>query len=481
MRRSRKAKIIATLGPSSNSLEMIEKLVLAGADVFRLNFSHGAHAEHRERMDIIREVERKHKRPLGVLMDLQGPKLRVGKFGEGRIRLEKGDNFRLDLSDAPGGQERVNLPHPEIFAAIKVGTNLLLDDGKINLKVTAFGKDWADTEVLVGGALSNHKGLNVPNVILPLSPLTDKDRADLEYGLEIGADWVALSFVQRPEDVIEARRLIAGRAALLSKLEKPSAIDFLQQIIDHSDAVMVARGDLGVEVPPQTVPTLQKRIIRQCRAAGKPVVVATQMLDSMVSAPTPTRAEASDVATAVYDGADAVMLSAETAAGQFPLEAVTIMDRIIEQVEGDEQYHRMIEASRDTPMETDADAISAAARQAANSLKARAVVTYTSSGSTAYRAARERPDMPILCLTSDLSVARRMSLVWGLHTVRCKEISTFSEMVKKACRIAKREELATEPEDRLVITAGVPYGTPGTTNILRIARVCEGQLDDPVE
>lgn len=299
MRRSRKAKIIATLGPSSNTSEDIEKLVIAGADVFRLNFSHGAHEEHKARIGIIRALEEKHNRPLGVLMDLQGPKLRVGQFAEGRIRLERGQTFRLDLSDEPGSEERVNLPHPEIFKALKIGTNLLLDDGKLHLCVTKFGEDWAETEVIVGGPLSNHKGLNVPNVILPLSPLTEKDLKDLEFGLEVGVDWVALSFVQRPEDVQEARRLINGKAALLSKLEKPSAIDYLEEIIEHSDAVMVARGDLGVEVPPETVPIIQKRIIRSCRLAGRPVVVATQMLDSMVTAPTPTRAEASDVATAI--------------------------------------------------------------------------------------------------------------------------------------------------------------------------------------
>ncbi len=468
MRRHRNAKILATLGPATSSVEAVEALVRAGADIFRLNFSHGKHEEHRARYDVIREVERLVGRPLGILMDLQGPKLRVGDFEDGRVELTNGQAFRLDLDPALGTIDRVCVPHPEIFAAIRVGTELLMDDGKIRVRVEEHSTDFAQTRVLVGGPLSNHKGLNVPGEVLPISALTDKDRRDLQFGLDLGVDWVGLSFVQRPEDVAEARKLVAGRAAIISKLEKPSALDFLDEIVELSDAIMVARGDLGVETPAETVPIAQKRIVAACRHAGKPVVVATQMLESMISSPTPTRAEASDVATAIYDGADAVMLSAETAVGKYPLEAVSIMDKIIHRVEEDDTYRRIMAAQLEQPENTAADAICAAARQVAATINAKSIVTFTSSGSTTLRAARQRPNMPILCLTSDLGVARRLAMVWGAHCVPTEDIASFSEMVAMACRVAKDEDIA-QPGERVVIIAGVPFGTPGSTNILRIA------------
>lgn len=472
MRRNRNAKIIATLGPASSTPEALEALFLAGADMFRFNFSHGSHAEHKARLDVLRELEKTTGRPIGALMDLQGPKLRLGKFvGEG-VRVTAGDTFRLDLSPEVGSATRATLPHPEIFAALTDGTELLVDDGKVRLRVESHGLDFALTRVITGGLLSTHKGVNVPDVVLSISPLTDKDRRDMEAGLEMGFDWVALSFVQRPEDVAEARRLIGGRALLLSKLEKPSAIGFLDEIVALSDAVMVARGDLGVEVPTEDVPILQKRIVSTCRRLGKPVVVATQMLDSMIHAPTPTRAEASDVATAIYDGADAVMLSAETAVGDYITESVAIMDRIIGRVERDDAYRRIVDAAREEPEHTAADAISAAARQVAHTLDAAAIVTYTASGSTTRRAARERPEVPILSLTSDILVARQMALVWGVHSVIARDITNFADMVRVACRIARREAFA-DTGDTIIITAGVPFGTPGTTNALRIAQLTE--------
>jgi pyruvate kinase len=467
------------LGPASSTPQAIETLFLAGADVFRLNFSHGTHADHQARYDAIRALEKKVGRPIGVLADLQGPKLRVGKFKTGKIRLENGAPFRLDLSEEPGTTERAPLLHPEVFAALTAGTDLLLDDGKLKLRVEKCGGDHAETRVVVGGELSNHKGVNVPGVILPISPLTDKDKRDLAFAVDMGVDWVALSFVQRPTDVIEARKLInvrvGNRVRLLSKLEKPSAIDHLEEIIELSDAVMVARGDLGVECPAEMVPILQKRIVKACRCAGKPVVVATQMLDSMVHSPSPTRAEASDVATAVYDGADAVMLSAETASGEFPLEAVTIMDRIIDRVEKDDQYRVITEASRSRPENTTRDAISAAARQVAHTLGAAAIVTYTSSGSTTLRASRERPEQPVVSLTANIEVARQLALVWGAHCVQTAEVRSFSEMVHKAVKTAQEEGFA-KPGDRVVITAGVPFGLSGTTNILRVA-----EIEEPAE
>lgn len=474
MRRTRNAKIIATLGPATSTPQAIEALVLAGADVFRLNASHGSSEDHRNRIFIIRQLEKKLRRPIGILFDLQGPKLRLGNFKEGRATIRTGGTFRLDLSEKLGDELRAPLPHPEIFAAITVGTELLLNDGRVRLRVERHGGDFADTLVITGGELSNHKGVNVPNVVLPISALTEKDLADLQFGLDMGVDWMALSFVQRPEDVEQMRGLVQGRASIMSKLEKPSAIERLDGIIALSDGVMVARGDLGVEVPPENVPILQKRIIHACRKAGKPVVVATQMLESMISAPAPTRAEASDVATAIYDGADAVMLSAETAVGDYPVEAVTIMDRIIQRVETDEHYRSIVDASRCEPENTTRDAISAAARQVAHTLNAAAVVTFTSSGSTTLRAARERPDVPIVSLTSDLQVARQLSVVWGAHCSVTSEVRSVGEMVSVAIDKVREQGFA-RTGDRVVITAGVPFGRSGTTNILRVAKLEAGE------
>jgi pyruvate kinase len=472
MRRQRMAKILATLGPASGTPEKIRALVEAGADVFRMNLSHGTHEDHRRRYEYVRQVEKDLGRPIGVLVDLQGPKLRVGAFEGGGADLVAGNRFRLDLSSEPGTVARAPLPHPEVLAALHPGSELLLDDGRIRLRVDQARPDCCDTTIVTGGRLSDRKGLNLPDVVLGVSPLTDKDRTDLQFGLDLGADWIALSFVQRPEDVAEARRLIGKRAAIIVKIEKPQALTHLEELIQLTDAVMVARGDLGVEMPPEDVPSAQKRIVGACRLAGKPVVVATQMLDSMVHAPAPTRAEASDVATAVYDGADAMMLSAESASGQYPVESVAMMNRIIARTERDTLYRRLMAAQHPEPEATAADAISAAAAQVAHTLSAAAIVTYTTSGSTSLRAARERPDVPILCLTSSLATARRLALVWGMHCVETSDVSSFSEMVDKATRIAREEKFA-EPGQRLVVTAGVPFGTPGSTNVLRIAWVAE--------
>jgi len=470
MRRNRHAKIIATLGPSSSTEDVIAALFEAGADVFRLNFSHGTHEDHKRRFDIIRGLEKKFNRPIGILLDLQGPKLRVGALKGGKVELKPKQKYRFDLDKAQGDDKRAPLPHPEIFRALKPDTHLLIDDGRIRVKVVDCGPEFASTEVVIGGVLSDHKGVNVPSAVLDLSSMTDKDKVDLRYGLELGVDWVALSFVQRPEDVAAARKIIAGRAGVMTKLEKPAAMDHLDGIVTLSDSVMVARGDLGVEVPPEEVPALQKRIIFACREAGKPVIVATQMLDSMINSPTPTRAEASDVATAVYDGADAVMLSAESAAGKYPVEAVTMMSRIVRQVEKDPHYRKMMEAYRYAPEATAPDAITAAARQVAQTISAAAIVTFSSTGSTTLRCARERPNVPILGLTPRADTARKLALAWGVHSVQTEDLQTFRDMVVKAIRVARHEEFA-DTGDSLVITAGVPFGTPGATNILRIAWV----------
>lgn len=467
LHRGRRAKIIATLGPASRDPQTIADLHEAGADVFRLNFSHGTHADHAASVAAIRQLEKDVGKPITILMDLQGPKLRVGAFKGGSVVLQTGAPFRLDLIAELGSETRVCLPHPEIFAALKPGSSLLVNDGHLRLKVKKCGKDFADTEVLVGGVISDRKGVNVPDVTLPIPALTEKDKSDLEFGLSQGVDWVGLSFVQRPEDVAEVRAAVKGRAGILAKLEKPAALDQLDEIVELSDSVMVARGDLGVEMPLEQVPVLQKRIVRACRKKGKPVVVATQMLESMIKSPVPTRAEASDVATAIYDGVDAVMLSAETAAGMFPVRAVATMHRIIGQVESDTHYLALMQAGHQETEHSSPAAITAAAGQIAHTLKAAAIVTFTSSGSTTLRAAQERPDVPILCITPSLAAGRRLGLVWGVHALVGDFIHSVDDIGDVAVKGAQRVGIG-EDGQALVITAGMPFGKVGSTNMVRV-------------
>ncbi len=439
--------------------------------MFRLNFSHGTHADHKQRLDLIRAIESDIGRPIGVLLDLQGPKLRVGTFAGGPVKLVEGASFRLDLdASRPGDATRGSMPHPEIFAALQPGAELLLDDGRLRLQVEKSGVDFAETRVVNGGMLSDRKGVNVPGVVLPLSAMTVKDRADLDFGLTLGIDWVALSFVQRAADIVEVKQIVQGRAGIIAKLEKPAAIDSLDEILAETDAVMVARGDLGVEMPAEQVPAIQKRIVRACRRLGKPVIVATQMLESMVTAPVPTRAEASDVATAIYDGADAVMLSAESASGKYPLESVEMMDRIIAQTEADPHYRDAIESSHTAPPANTADAIGWAARSVAGLLDVAAMVAYTSTGSSALRMARERPRAPIIGMTPRRATARRLALVWGVNPVLCHDVTDVNEMTELAVATAVKLGIARSGQT-LVIAAGMPFGTPGTTNLLRIAQI----------
>jgi len=475
--RTRKVRILATLGPASNTPEMIRALVEAGADAFRINMSHGSHADHLHLIETIRGLEKSLERPTTILADLQGPKLRVGQFaGNGGVHLENGQAFIFDRDPAPGSAKRVELPHREIFDAIEEGARLLIDDGKLVLRVTANRGDRIETMVDIGGRISNNKGLNVPDVVLPVAALTDKDRSDLTFALDHHVDWIALSFVQRPEDVAEARRLIAGRAALLAKIEKPAALDRLEEILELADAVMVARGDLGVELPPETVPPLQKRIVEAARRMGRPVVVATQMLESMITSPSPTRAEVSDVATAVYDGADAIMLSAESAAGAFPTEAVSMMNRIATSVESDPSHGERVHFTQTLPDPTTADAIAQSANTMVGTVSAAAIVCFTTSGSTARRVSRERPGVPLLVLTPSLKTARRVGLLWGAHAVRTRDISNFEEMIAKAKRMALRHGVAKAGQ-RIIIIAGVPFGTPGSTNVIHIVRLVGDELD----
>ncbi|MCK7613108.1 pyruvate kinase [Roseibium sediminicola] len=470
MRRNRRVKILATLGPSSSEQDIIEKLYCSGADVFRINMSHTDHDRLKMLVSRIRSVEEKLGRPIGILADLQGPKLRVGTFADGPVMLENGATFTLDADTSGGNVNRVHLPHPEILQALEPGHRLLLDDGKVQLKVVKASATKAVTEVVVGGKLSDRKGVSVPDSEIKTSAMTEKDHKDLIAALDQNVDWVALSFVQRPDDIAEVRKITRGRAGVLAKIEKPQAIGRLDEIIELSDAIMVARGDLGVELPLEQVPGLQKRITRACRRAGKPVVIATQMLESMITAPVPTRAEVSDVATAVFEGADAVMLSAESAAGDFPIEAVATMDKIAQQVEQDSNYRNIIYAQRTEPEATGADAISAAARQIAETLNLAAVVCYTTSGATGLRASRERPASPVIVLSPVLATARRLSLGWGLHCVVSEDAANEEDMIDRACRISFTEDFA-KPGQRIIVTAGVPFGTPGSTNMLRIAFV----------
>ena len=468
MRRNRKVKLVATLGPASASPDMLDKLFNAGVDVFRINMSHSTHDMARELLYAVREVAKRNRHPIGILADLQGPKFRLGEFGGGRVFVKDGAIFHFDQVQEAGSTERVFLPHPQIFEGVQAGHTLLLDDGKIRMRVIEKKKERISAEVLVGGALASRKGISLPDTLLPVGPLTEKDEADLECALDLGADWIALSFVQRGEDVRDVVKRVEGRSAIMVKIEKPSAIDDLDSIISAGDGFMVARGDLGVEMPVERVPGLQKQITRKARAAGKPVVVATQMLESMISSPVPTRAEVSDVATAVFDGADAVMLSAESAVGQYPVEAIQMMDRIAVQVENDPSYDTIIHATQTPPQATGADAIAAATHAIADTVKLSAIVCYTATGSTALRVARERPGLPVIGLTPVQTTARKMAVVWGIQSFMTSDPSDLGDMVRRACRIAFDEGFV-KPGGGILITAGVPLGSPGATNMIRIA------------
>jgi len=468
--RTRQTKIVATLGPASGNPDMMRKLFEAGVDVFRMNFSHGTHEAHAKNLETARMLEKEYGRPIGVLADLQGPKNRIGKFKNDSIAVSAGHKIRFDLDSTPGDESRVCLPHPEVIACMGAGSEILLDDGKVRVKILEQGKDYLLGEVMAGSKLSNNKGFNIPGVIIPVPALTDKDRVDLDAALEMGADWIAQSFVQTAADVAETKKIINGRAALMAKIEKPSALLYFSEILMHCDGIMLARGDLGVEIPPEEVPAVQKRIVRQTRDAGKPIIVATQMLESMIDNPRPTRAEASDVATAVYDGTDAVMLSAETASGQYPLESVSIMDRICHSTEKDETYVGIMRAAHPQTEMDNSDSITVAAVNVARDVHAVCIANYTSSGSTTWRTARQRPEVPILSLTQNLSTARKLTLSYGVHPAHMPLISSFAETVDWATKLAKEKGLAIAG-DRIVLTAGVPFGQQGSTNVLRIAQV----------
>ncbi|MCB2084044.1 MAG: pyruvate kinase [Sphingomonadaceae bacterium] len=474
--RGRKVKILATTGPATREPEMLRKLFKAGVDAFRVNMSHGDHATHANTIKMIRDLEKEFHRPIAIFCDLQGPKLRVGTFKDGKAVIRHSGHFTLDRNPEPGDETRVELPHPELFGLLEKGQRLLINDGKIRLRVISADDQKILCSAEVGGVISDRKGVNVPDAEIPIPALTDKDRKDLAFAIGQGADWIGLSFVQRPEDLAEARKLMGGYGALCAKIEKPMAVRRLDEIIEMADGVMVARGDLGVELEPQEVPPLQKRIVNKTRLMGKPVIVATQMLESMIESPAPTRAEVSDVANAVYDGADAVMLSAETAAGDWPEEAVTIMDRIAVQVERDEDYIERVRMLDTPPDPTTADALSHACMTIADTVPIAAITVFTGSGSTARRVARERPGVPMLVLTPSMRTARRMALLWGTHAVATKDIGSFEEMIAKGKRMALRHGFA-EAGSKLIALAGVPFGTPGSTNLLHVVTLVGDELD----
>lgn len=470
IRRYRQTKIVATLGPASGDPQKMRALFEAGVDVFRMNFSHGSHDDHRKNVETARMLETEYDRPVAILADMQGPKLRIGRFEGDKITLTEGQKFRFDLKDDLGDTTRVQLPHPEVIEAMDIGSEILLDDGKVRVEVIGKDKSSLDVKIISGNYLSNNKGFNIPGVKLPIKALTDKDRIDLEAAIEMGADWIAQSFVQSADDVIEAQNLIKGRAALMAKIEKPSAVADIDEIIAVVDGIMLARGDLGVEIPPEQVPSVQKKIVRKVRHAGKPIIVATQMLESMIDNARPTRAEASDVATAVYDGADAVMLSAETAVGIYPIEAVSIMNRICESTESDTAYRRIMDADHPKTQHDASDAITVSATNVAKDIKAAAIVNYTTSGSTTLRAVRQRPIVPVLCLTQNIKTARRLVLSFGVRTIHITDVKSFAETVERAVGLVQEKGYA-QKGDKIVLTAGVPFGVSGTTNVLRIAEV----------
>lgn len=473
----KRVKIVSSVGPAISSETMIEKAIKAGVNVFRLNFSHGAHEDHKKSYDIIRAVAKKLNMPVGILADLQGPKLRVGKFKDSKVVLSEGETFILDQKDELGDKTRVNLPHPQIFAAIKEDDILLIDDGKIRLQVEKFDPEYIETKVINGGEVSNFKGVNFPSGILQLSALTTKDAKDLDFALSLGVDIVALSFVQLPSDIENLKNIIKGKAKVIAKIEKPSAIEYIEDIINVADGIMVARGDLGVEIPTEKVPVVQKQIIRECRKQSKPVIVATQMLDSMTFAPIPTRAEASDVANAVYDGADAVMLSGETTVGKYPIETIKTMVNIINQVESDPLYWNYLDASYDYIVTnyikshpTTGRAITSAAKQIADTLNSKVVVAFSTYGTTVNRISHQKLKARILSVTDNAALYNQMNLSWGVTPLLVDSITSFSEIIDVSTAWLKKNKWV-EVGDKIVVVAGIPVAIGGITNSIRVVEI----------
>jgi pyruvate kinase len=463
----RRAKIICTLGPSCDSRQAIAALIRAGMNVARLNFSHGTRREHQKRLQLVRSVAAELGRPVAILQDIQGPKLRVGRFKKGSIELKDGAQVTLVARDVLGGGSTIPTPNRWLPKAVKVGDPILLDDGKLRLLVLAVRGAEVTCRVIAGGALSDHKGINLPQARRAVSALTEKDKADLAFGQRIGVDFVALSFVRSAEDLRQARRHMARlKTPLIAKIEKPQAVAHLEQIAAEADGIMLARGDLGVELPLERLPLIQKDALRLVHRMGRIAIVATEMLESMIHNPRPTRAEVSDVANAILDGADAVMLSAETAAGKFPIESVQMMSRIVTEAEKRvAQLGAPLEQSRDI-----ATSVAAAAVAAASRLKIGLIVAYTESGHTAQCISEFRPNVRILGLTPKREIVRRMALYWGVEARMVDRLRSTDAMLRQVRRICRQARLC-EPGTPVVIVAGVPLNVPGNTNMMTVHRM----------
>ena len=469
--RKRSAKILATVGPASSAPDTLRLLHDVGVDAFRLNFSHGSHEDHARSVKAIRAIEKASGNPITIVADMQGPKLRCGEFEGGKIELRYGETIEIIKSDKPGKDGVISMPHQELMDAMEEGHVLKFDDGKLMVTILSNDGKRMKARVDVPGVLKNKKGINVIGAVLPMSAMTKKDKVDMDFALSQEVDYIALSFVQTAQDVIDARKIIGHKAGIIVKIEKPSAVEFLDDILRMADAAMVARGDLGVELPLEQVPVVQRQIIRKARAMGKPVIVATHMLESMIDAPTPTRAEASDVATAIYQGADAVMLSAETAVGRHPATAVAIMDRIIAAAEADPEFWKYFKQV-DLPHEaTPEDAISQSVRGIAETLNCKAVLGYTQTGSTVQRISRERPPCKIIGLTPRHSTASRLALSWGVIPVVTRDPKGFEDMLTNIQGLAKSDRVNLKVGDKVMVSAGIPFGRPGTTNMLQIATI----------
>lgn len=470
---SRRTKIVCTIGPSSSSAPVITELLKVGLDVARINFSHGTYKEHSRYINTLRLMAKQLGLPVAIMQDLPGPKDRTGKVKKGGVMLKAGDDFILTTRQVLGDEHQVSVDLPDFPKHVKLGDMVFLSDGTIKLEIVAISSSDIKCKVIAGGRLGDNQGVNVPGANLGVTSITEDDWRHLDFGVKHIVDFVAISFVKEAEDILKVRRFLREKGAtsmLIAKIERREALDNLDEILEVTDGVMVARGDLGIDIPIQKVPIAQKQIIQKCNRLGKPVIVATQMLESMVDAPRPTRAEVTDVANAIFDGADAVMLSEETAIGQYPVEAVSMMAQVAFEAEAALPYDEiLINKGKDLQPQTD-DAISYAACHTAHQLGAAAIIAFTSSGSTARRVARYRPEVPILAITPSQVTMRQLLLSWGVRSFRVAAASKIADLFAQGAKIAKESGLAKDG-DLVVITGGVPVGISGSTNLLKVERI----------
>lgn len=467
----RKTKIVCTIGPASRAYDVIEKLIRMGMNVARLNFSHGSYKEHLQVIENIRQASLKIGQPIAILQDLGGPKIRIGKIIKEPIFLKEGSSFILTNRKVAGDEQEVSLTFPSLPQKVKKGDCIFLADGTLELKVKEFTSTDIICRVVRGGKLTSHQGVNIPNISMDIPSLTEKDYQDILFGIKNKVDFIGLSFIRRAEDVLKVRKILkenkAEEISLIAKIEKKEAVDNLKEIIEASDGIMVARGDLGVEIPLENVPLVQKNIIKKCNFVGKPVITATQMLVSMMSNPRPSRAEVTDVANAILDGTDAIMLSEETAIGNFPLEAVETMNRIAISAEGAIDYEKILSERSISVKPTNADAISHATCQVALDLKVKAIVTFTFSGSTARMVSRYRPPVPIIAASTQDSTVKKLTLSWGVYPFKTEELADTDDMITRSRKVALETGLV-RPGEKIVVTAGIPFRVPGSTNLLKV-------------